>query len=1191
MMDNIKYDMLGFDEEGYNKEGYDRMGYNREGYDKDGFDRNGFNKYGINKLTGYDKDGFDKEGFDINGYDHDGYNREGFDLNGYDREGYNKNGYNKIGFDRDGYNIEGYDDRGFNRNGFNKAGFDKEGYDIRGFNKSGYNREGLDRFGYDRYGYNKDGFDVDGFDREGYNKLGFNREGYDRNGYDRNGYDKEGYDKDGYDSYGYNGNGYDKDGYDIFGLNIDGYNLLGYKNGFDSQGNTIDGFNISMFDDEGYHLLTGYNIFGYDRDGFNVNGIDKEGYDKEGYSFLSGFNKDGYDREGYNKSGFDKNGYDRTGFNKEGYSREGYNKEGYDKDGYDKKGYDREGYNRKGYDSSGYDREGNLDPSIKQSKKNKNIDLHEDKLERQYAQMCIKQINGFFKDDIRKQVLSRHKPQEIKKIDKWGFVHYETKYPNEEIIDLEVKEQVDRVLNEPYFAHVNYADDSELYLGKTAVHGWVTDWSDERASLYYQYEIYIGDEDVGLNYVRDINFTYKTYQGYLDLFNKLGNNEIAEVADEHLLQIIRVNQNNKKVHDIIETIQRNQYEIISCDKDKSVLILGCAGSGKTMILMHKIRFMKYNNKTLEMKDVMVVSPTDILGRESRELSRLLQIGDVRQFTTVAFYEDIIKEYLSQQKIQCENFFIYSEDSVDPSHYNDKYLTDLYRRFKIHVGVPQIQEEYLDSETKEINKLKREFVSVLGDTDFVNRMFRLYEKSTEEIQKYDISDIERIILNIDKDASRKKQYERNVDFIDFMMLHIDFKSESNNSLENSSETPIEELTKWFYYTDKALDNIDYEEFKYVIKKCNPSFRGENKVLQIVQAFSSAQLEKEDAYRLISDWKKISKSDINRLKEYYSDRLIRMSELKKKKEILQNKLQKNVFPVKKYNHETSVNPETSMESLLQLYLGVEDKLKKYGYTPFEYFEIYTKIENRRKLLVSHKKGEKSYMFYMLLNDLGIKTDINNDISIPESKAMEMTFLLYKHFGPITENKKYLYIDEFQDFSPVELLLFKNIYPNAVINLYGDFNQCINMKGINNREELPSVLYDEEFAINENYRNARQIADYVKKTTHIDMVSVGLDGILQTVDSLPYLTLSDDDRVAIIVSDIDSIDVDKLPVKVNNYNETGEIIRGSYNLIPVCMTKGLEFEKVIAITKNMNVNEYYVSCTRAIKELYVINNDKYF
>lgn len=41
----------------------------------------------------------------------------------------------------------------------------------------------------------------------------------------------------------------------------------------------------------------------------------------------------------------------------------------------------------------------------------------------------------------------------------------------------------------------------------------------------------------------------------------------------------------------------------------------------------------------------------------------------------------------------------------------------------------------------------------------------------------------------------------------------------------------------------------------------------------------------------------------------------------------------------------------------------------------------------------------------------------------------------------------------------------------------------------------------------------------------------------------------------------------------------------MIPISLAKGLEFEKVIVFQKGMTENEFYVACTRAITELYVI------
>ncbi len=110
--------------------------------------------------------------------------------------------------------------------------------------------------------------------------------------------------------------------------------------------------------------------------------------------------------------------------------------------------------------------------------------------------------------------------------------------------------------------------------------------------------------------------------------------------------------------------------------DSSDLILGCAGSGKTMILMHKIRYMKYNHPTLKMDDIMVISPTDILGRESRELSVLLQVDKIQQFTTASFYEKCCKDMLTKLNVSYEEFHVLDSDENTENFYQENDLIQL-----------------------------------------------------------------------------------------------------------------------------------------------------------------------------------------------------------------------------------------------------------------------------------------------------------------------------------------------------------------------------------------------------------------------------------------------------------------------------------------------------------------------------------
>lgn len=76
------------------------------------------------------------------------------------------------------------------------------------------------------------------------------------------------------------------------------------------------------------------------------------------------------------------------------------------------------------------------------------------------------------------------------------------------------------------------------------------------------------------------------------------------------------------------------------------------------------------------------------------------------------------------------------------------------------------------------------------------------------------------------------------------------------------------------------------------------------------------------------------------------------------------------------------------------------------------------------------------------------------------------------------------------------------------------------------------------------------------------------------------------AIIVENNNSfIDINEKGNDVNIFTESKDIVREKYKVIPMNYTKGLEFEKDIVIRKGMTNNEFYVTCTRAVSELYVV------
>ena len=66
-------------------------------------------------------------------------------------------------------------------------------------------------------------------------------------------------------------------------------------------------------------------------------------------------------------------------------------------------------------------------------------------------------------------------------------------------------------------------------------------------------------------------------------------------VDPFLMDILIKNRHIHKLTDIIKTIQSNQNSIIRQPLNSNLIVQGCAGSGKTMIMLHRLSYLKFNN--------------------------------------------------------------------------------------------------------------------------------------------------------------------------------------------------------------------------------------------------------------------------------------------------------------------------------------------------------------------------------------------------------------------------------------------------------------------------------------------------------------------------------------------------------------------------------------------------------------------
>lgn len=213
--------------------------------------------------------------------------------------------------------------------------------------------------------------------------------------------------------------------------------------------------------------------------------------------------------------------------------------------------------------------------------------------------------------------------------------------------------------DEPYFARMDLIDNVEgynsYYIGKKGdVKLEIVDWRAPLARRYYQkscssfkineYEY----KTVLRRAIRAKNGKLLDFKNeYLSLKGHLSPEEIADrdeenVLDPFLKEIIKSRKEESAVKDIIQTIQEKQYEIITRPEKANFVLQGCAGSGKTMVMLHRLSYLMYNNEEIKPRDVLVITPSDSFNAFIDELAQILELERVKTTTGYEYFLQVLK---------------------------------------------------------------------------------------------------------------------------------------------------------------------------------------------------------------------------------------------------------------------------------------------------------------------------------------------------------------------------------------------------------------------------------------------------------------------------------------------------------------------------------------------------------------------
>lgn len=678
--------------------------------------------------------------------------------------------------------------------------------------------------------------------------------------------------------------------------------------------------------------------------------------------------------------------------------------------------------------------------------------------------------------------------------------------------------RIEDIRRKPYFARVDCGQSiKELhtaYLGEHEIPGYVVDWRHpDIGNAYYLSGILQSKDDIVIALKRVVDIENATFRGYEDELNlyhsadfKVSDKALANTTDDLLTKLLTLSREDKTTHDIIKTIQGEQYDIITSDFYRNAVINGCAGSGKTMIMYHRLSYIAYNHmmrtgKAFNPESVYVISPSEIFDSCNNALLQKLSIDTIHHAPLRTHLEALVYRYCAEKDVFPAMVPLYEEISDKDQPAYDFYNWDTYNQFvelaeRIETD-PQLSEKYRKWILYIVRTRLAKVDFTIPDTEDVSVLIR----AVMRLYQYDC---------FLKSPNLKEKLERKEE--------RDSVQQSLKFFEDDEDEPL-------YYGKFSFTGFSYENLIASLKQLNPTsstYRSREKRIIANRSLLIMCLS--------GNTKRMSDGNATPIdSEFWR--------------ILDNSV---VFE----KMTTLIIAEKLLRTLDKSNRAQDDYLLKCA---FAYY-----------LTIPKQHFEKAYLYYLRV--------------------------LSQRYGAIVKDDAFVFVDEFQNYSVFEFECLKGAFARPIFNLYGDFDQRIDEKGATLQSKLGSLFVPQMYNINVNYRNAKQITEYINRCVHKNMQPIGVTG---TVKECKYRECDfiKKDRTAIIAKDLElakrllTLRLGKTIINVASDDK--KLDSSKITLLEVVESKGLEFDSVYVFSAGMTENEKYVAYTRALSSLTIVTD----
>ena len=660
------------------------------------------------------------------------------------------------------------------------------------------------------------------------------------------------------------------------------------------------------------------------------------------------------------------------------------------------------------------------------------------------------------------------------------------------------------------------------------------------------------------------------------------------IADEFLKELLS-RRSETEFRNIVFSIQKQQGEIIQTPFKENLIVQGCAGSGKSMIMLHRLPIVLVNNPNgLDRNNMYIITPSITYIQMAENLRIDLEIEDLKMGTLDQYYDHVIQKYgISPSEYGIIAPYSIIDSNLEKYIYSDNCISDILSYFETAITAKQI--DYSLGRSLFTLKVQR----TLSGTPYSRIVSEIL--CTQEI----ITENEKILTQYH--SCIRDVYETLTDLSNLLRLRKTAITRSIRKAISSDQDLIEQKEQELKALDKERNDVAYQNRKNSIVAAQKRIDDLRETMLIVDwddayfhqlencsAFIQKTLEQFPGFHKLRENMSVQNlytciDNIDSfLREYYK---------------ICAEIMKVGDPYSDYAE--------SIESKLHSMTSVIKPLEYYdnGLINFEYL---TKIKEANSYFTDLRKTLVQNTYKKFLEQLGQTPDDKGRLKALNCSPYLYLQILYLFQGPPNAIPESLIsIDEAQNVMPSELKLIQNVNSGKVIlNLYGDVKQHIsNTKGIDDWNEIQNIAKFKIYDMRENYRNARQITEFCNKQFKLQMRAINTDGTgvhiikghaelldkLQTIFTRPQ----NPGLSCIIVKNVQEAQSimalsKEFSNRISNMTDVQtELQVAKWNLMTVEQAKGLEFETVFAITGRMDKNEQYITYTRALNELFVYDS----